>query len=132
LKYFKSIQLYTVHYTLYIMAVDFVTTIDSDDEVSNYGGESSRPVKSKKAEDEELDPDFEFDFGGGGSAGIDLWGGDEVRVGDKGKDVSPVQLDFVTQLTIRRLTLTISLRAGQESRSRRTVSVRERGRRVTR
>jgi ATP-dependent RNA helicase DDX27 len=70
------------------MSADFVTTIDSDDEVSNYGGESSRPQKNKKGEDEELDPDFEFDFGGGGSAGVDLWGGDEVRVGDKGKDVS--------------------------------------------
>jgi ATP-dependent RNA helicase DDX27 len=71
------------------MPADFVTTIDSDDEVSNYGGESSKTTssKSKKQEDEELDPDFEFDFGGGGSAGIDLWGGDEVRVGDKGKEV---------------------------------------------
>lgn len=72
------------------MSTDFVTTIDSDDEVSNYGGEAStsKPSKTKKQEDEELDPDFEFDFGNGGSAGVDLWGGDEVRVGDKGKDVS--------------------------------------------
>ena len=74
----------------YTMSADFVTTIDSDDEVSNYGGESSKPQKSKKAEDEELDPEFEFDFGGGGSAGVDLWGGDEVRVGDKGKDVGSI------------------------------------------
>lgn len=84
-----SNPIYTVLNTLSIMPADFVTTIDSDDEVSNYGGESSKPTpsKSKKQEDEELDPDFEFDFGGGGSAGIDLWGGDEVRVGDKGKEV---------------------------------------------
>jgi len=86
-----------LNYTIYIlpyihstMSADFVTTIDSDDEVSNYGGEAStsKPTKAKKGEDEELDPDFEFDFGNGGSAGVDLWGGDEVRVGDKGKDVS--------------------------------------------
>lgn len=74
------------------MSTDFVTTIDSDDEVSNYGGEGStsktNKTKTNKREDEELDPDFEFDFGNGGSAGVDLWGGDEVRVGDKGKDVS--------------------------------------------
>lgn len=72
------------------MAMDFVTTIDSDDEVSDYGGEPSRPTKtSRKNEDEaDLDPDFEFDFGGGGNEGLDLWGGDEVRVNDKGKEVS--------------------------------------------
>jgi hypothetical protein len=88
LKYFNvhSIPIYYIS----IMSADFVTTIDSDDEVSNYGGEgsTSKPTKAKKGEDEELDPDFEFDFGNGGSAGVDLWGGDEVRVGDKGKDVS--------------------------------------------
>lgn len=71
------------------MAVDFVTTIDSDDEVSDYGGEPSRPSKTKKTEaDADLDPDFEFDFGGGGNDGLDLWGGDEVRVGEQGKEVS--------------------------------------------
>lgn len=71
------------------MAMDFVTTIDSDDEVSDYGGEPSRPNKAKKNEEgQDLDPDFEFDFGGGGADGLDLWGGDEVRVGDKGKEVS--------------------------------------------
>lgn len=76
------------------MAADFVTTIDSDDEVSNYGGESSKPTpsKSRKPEDEELDPDFEFDFGGGGNTGVDLWGGDEVRSGEKGKEVRNANL----------------------------------------
>jgi hypothetical protein len=99
LKYF-NVQLYHTHSTIYniysIMSADFVTTIDSDDEVSNYGGEgsTSKPTKAKKGEDEELDPDFEFDFGNGGSAGVDLWGGDEVRVGDKGKDVSLCDQSF--------------------------------------
>lgn len=86
----STYSLLSIIYKVSTMPADFVTTIDSDDEVSNYGGEAStsRPSKNNKKEDEELDPDFEFDFGNGGSAGIDLWGGDEVRVGDKGKDVS--------------------------------------------
>ena len=74
------------------MPVDFVGTIDSDDEVSDYGGEPSRPTKSKKADEEDLDPDFEFDFGGGGNEGLDLWGGDEVRAGEKGKEVGLTHL----------------------------------------
>ncbi|WVR08092.1 ATP-dependent RNA helicase DRS1 [Kwoniella sp. DSM 27419] len=67
------------------MAVDFITTIDSDDEVSNYG-EPSQPSKpaakaknGDKKKDDELDSDFEFDFDGGREKGLDLWGGDKVE-----------------------------------------------------
>lgn len=76
------------------MPDDFVGTIDSDDEVSDYGGEPSRPVKSKKTDEEDLDPEFEFDFGGGGNGneGLDLWGVDEVRAGEKGKEVNRLLL----------------------------------------
>jgi hypothetical protein len=126
LKYFNvhSIPIYYIS----IMSADFVTTIDSDDEVSNYGGEgsTSKPTKAKKGEDEELDPDFEFDFGNGGSAGVDLWGGDEVRVGDKGKDVS-LTGHWEDRADDRLSMLMISLQGGLGNRSRRIVSERERG-----
>lgn len=68
------------------MADDFITTIDSDDEVSNYGEPSGLP----KIKDDELDPDFEFDFGGGRSEGLDLWGGDEVQGVKKGNEVRSI------------------------------------------
>lgn len=63
------------------MPPDFITTIDSDDEVSNFG-EPSRPARPNKEED--LDPDFDFDFTGSGQAGLDLWGGDEVKATKNG------------------------------------------------
>lgn len=65
------------------MADDFITTIESDDEVSNYGEPSALP----KIKDDELDPDFQFDFGGGRFEGLDLWGGDEVQGVKKGNEV---------------------------------------------
>ena len=43
------------------MPDDFITTIDSDDE---YQAEGSRPRQNVEKDD--FDPDFEFDFGGGG------------------------------------------------------------------
>jgi hypothetical protein len=57
------------------MARDFITTIDSDEEVEATG-ESSRPRRDVKEQD--LDPDFEFDFNNE-KEGLDLWGGDEVK-----------------------------------------------------
>ncbi|ADV21908.1 ATP-dependent RNA helicase, putative [Cryptococcus gattii WM276] len=73
------------------MADDFITTIDSDDEVSNYGETSGLP----KIKDDELDPDFEFDFGGGRSEGLDLWGGDEVQGVKKGNE--PINVDDIIE-----------------------------------
>ncbi|XAO21649.1 ATP-dependent RNA helicase DRS1 [Cryptococcus bacillisporus CA1280] len=73
------------------MADDFITTIDSDDEVSNYGEPSGLP----KIKDDELDPDFEFDFGGGRSEGLDLWGGDEVQGVKKGNE--PINVDDIIE-----------------------------------
>lgn len=78
------------------MPSDFLTTIDSDDEVPNLG-EPSRPRKNVEQKekskpsvvekDDELNPDFEFDFGGG-LAGMEAWGGDEVREAKNGAEVS--------------------------------------------
>ncbi|WVO19122.1 ATP-dependent RNA helicase DRS1 [Cryptococcus decagattii] len=73
------------------MADDFITTIDSDDEVSNYGEPSGLP----KIKDDELDPDFEFDFGGGRSEGLDLWGGDEVQGVKRGNE--PINVDDIIE-----------------------------------
>lgn len=74
------------------MPSDFITTIDSDDEefpVQN--GESSRgrntPVlkamQGKVAVDEDLNPEFQFDFDGLRNEGLDLWGGDQVKKSGK-------------------------------------------------
>ncbi|OXG50324.1 ATP-dependent RNA helicase DRS1 [Cryptococcus neoformans] len=73
------------------MADDFITTIESDDEVSNYGEPSALP----KIKDDELDPDFQFDFGGGRSEGLDLWGGDEVQGVKKGNE--PINVDDIIE-----------------------------------
>ncbi|KIR29804.1 ATP-dependent RNA helicase DRS1 [Cryptococcus deuterogattii LA55] len=73
------------------MADDFITTIDSDDEVSNYGEPSGLP----KIKDDELDPDFEFDFGGGRSEGLDLWGGDEIQGVKRGNE--PINVDDIIE-----------------------------------
>ena len=51
-------------HTALTMSTDFITTIDSDDEVE-IQAEGSRP-RQNNAKDDDLDPDFEFDFGGGG------------------------------------------------------------------
>ncbi|WVQ73176.1 ATP-dependent RNA helicase DRS1 [Cryptococcus sp. DSM 104548] len=72
------------------MPADFITTIDSDDEVSNYGGEASTAKK-----DDDINPDFEFDFGGGRSEGLDLWGGDEVQGMKKGNE--PINVDDIIE-----------------------------------
>jgi ATP-dependent RNA helicase DDX27 len=87
------------------MAMDFVGTIDSDDEISNHG-EPSRPRTTKgkasaaeprrsKVDDsagagekeDELNPDFEFDTGGA-NIGMEAWGGDEIREAKSGAEVS--------------------------------------------
>lgn len=47
------------------MANDFIGTIDSDDEGTNFA-ESSTRGKQPNVEKDDFDPDFEFDFGGGG------------------------------------------------------------------
>ncbi|OWZ47111.1 ATP-dependent RNA helicase DRS1 [Cryptococcus neoformans c45] len=73
------------------MADDFITTIGSDDEVSNYGEPNALP----KIKDDELDPDFQFDFGGGRSEGLDLWGGDEVQGVKKGNE--PINVDDIIE-----------------------------------
>jgi hypothetical protein len=129
LKYFRFNYTHTLPLYIAIMSADFVTTIDSDDEVSNYGGEgsTSKPTKAKKGEDEELDPDFEFDFGNGGSAGVDLWGGDEVRVGEKGKDVSLCLIWHWDRADCRLSMLMILSLGGLGNHLRRIVSERERG-----
>ena len=59
------------------MSYDLVTTIDSDDEPIHLG-ESSRPARPIE-KDEDLDPDFEFDFAGERQGGVDLWGDDELK-----------------------------------------------------
>lgn len=79
------------------MPSDFITTIDSDDEdFPTQNGESSRlqptPVKSaqKKVVDEDLNPEFQFDFDGLRNEELDLWGGDEVKKSGKAGDVVSV------------------------------------------
>ncbi|KAK4687977.1 ATP-dependent RNA helicase DDX27, partial [Tremellales sp. Uapishka_1] len=57
------------------MPNDLITTLDSDDEGSNYG-ESSRTSRPLPKVDE-LDPEFEFDMDGGVQE-TDTWGGDEL------------------------------------------------------
>lgn len=70
------------------MVSDFLTTIDSDDEGSNYG-ESSRVARTP-AKNDDLDPDFHFELDGGRNEGLDLWGGDEVKGAKPGAEVSVV------------------------------------------
>ncbi|KAK6908494.1 ATP-dependent RNA helicase DRS1 [Kwoniella mangroviensis CBS 8886] len=75
------------------MPSDFITTIDSDDETPNYG-ESSVQKGKTPAKNDELDPDFEFDFSGGGrETGLDLWGGDEVKGLKNGTE--PINVDDI-------------------------------------
>ncbi|OCF33533.1 ATP-dependent RNA helicase DRS1 [Kwoniella heveanensis BCC8398] len=85
------------------MPADFITTIDSDDEVPNYGEPSQPPQKSgakaavqngkKEKNNDELDSDFEFDFDGGRETGLDLWGGDEVQGMKNGNE--PINVDDI-------------------------------------
>lgn len=70
------------------MPADFLTTIDTDDEVESVG-ESSRTRRQPK-KDEDLDPEFQFDFGGYKSEALDLWGGDEVKGSGSGSGVSDI------------------------------------------
>lgn len=79
------------------MPADFITTIDSDDEdeIPTQNGESSRarpaPAAGKTPKiDEDLNPEFEFDFDGSRNKEIDLWGGDEVK--NSGKTDNEVSL----------------------------------------
>lgn len=71
------------------MPADFITTIDSDDEeeVPIQNGESSKaratPSSAKPKIDEDLNPEFAFDFDGSRNAEIDLWGGDELKTSGK-------------------------------------------------
>ncbi|WRT69658.1 ATP-dependent RNA helicase DRS1 [Kwoniella shivajii] len=75
------------------MGSEFITTIDSDDEVSNYGEPSGSKGKTPVKNQEELDPDFEFDFDGGRDTGLDLWGGDEVKGLKNGTE--PINVDDI-------------------------------------
>jgi ATP-dependent RNA helicase DDX27 len=67
------------------MPADFITTIDSDDEYEfpDKNGESSRaraaPAGKAPKLDEDLNPEFQFDFDGLRNAEIDMWGGDELK-----------------------------------------------------
>ncbi|WVQ80664.1 ATP-dependent RNA helicase DRS1 [Cryptococcus sp. DSM 104549] len=86
---------------------EFITTIDSDDEVSNYGEPSVPPTKGSKSAPaakagagaapglaaDELNPEFEFDFGGGRQEGLDLWGGDKVEGAKEG--AAPINVDDI-------------------------------------
>ncbi|WVW86968.1 ATP-dependent RNA helicase DRS1 [Kwoniella bestiolae CBS 10118] len=75
------------------MPSDFITTIDSDDEAPNYG-ESSVQKGKTPVKNEDLDPDFDFDFSGGGrDTGLDLWGGDEVKGLKNGTE--PINVDDI-------------------------------------
>jgi hypothetical protein len=67
------------------MSKDFITTIDSDDEVEVLGESSRQP--RKEAKDADLEPDFEFDLNTD-KDGLDLWGGDEVKESRNGVEVS--------------------------------------------
>lgn len=85
------------------MPADFIGTIDSDDEAPQLGesstprgrtpapsnagpgqGQNGRPQQKH----EDLNPDFEFDFGATKDGGLDLWGDDEVQGSKKGNEVS--------------------------------------------
>ncbi|WWC92760.1 ATP-dependent RNA helicase DRS1 [Kwoniella dendrophila CBS 6074] len=76
------------------MANDFITTIDSDDETPNYG-ESSVSKGKTPVKNDDLDPDFEFDFAGGRETGLDLWGGDEVKGLKNGTE--PINVDDIIE-----------------------------------
>lgn len=59
------------------MPDDFITTIDSDDELPIQHGSSSKAGSKQQvaqAEKDEFDADFEFDFGAGGKEnGLNAW-----------------------------------------------------------
>ncbi|WWC73733.1 ATP-dependent RNA helicase DRS1 [Kwoniella pini CBS 10737] len=74
------------------MANDFITTIDSDDEAPQFGESSIQKGKTPTKNDD-LDPDFEFDFAGGRETGLDLWGGDEVTGFKNGAE--PINVDDI-------------------------------------
>ena len=66
------------------MPLDFIGTIDSDDEgpiIEQRGESSKRSGASTPAATaaDELDPEFAFDVGATGPGTLDLWGGDEVK-----------------------------------------------------
>lgn len=72
------------------MPLDFIGTIDSDDEgqqVDVRGEPSKRPETA-----DEFDADFAFDLDGAGPGTLDLWGGDEVK-GAEG----PVTVDDIIE-----------------------------------
>ncbi|GMK57723.1 hypothetical protein CspeluHIS016_0405570 [Cutaneotrichosporon spelunceum] len=72
------------------MPLDFIGTIDSDDEGPQV---DKRAESSKRAEAaDEFDADFAFDLDGAGAGTLDLWGGDEV----KGTD-GPVTVDDIIE-----------------------------------
>jgi ATP-dependent RNA helicase DDX27 len=89
------------------MPLDFIGTIDSDDEYdvpssSKVAAQpkagkatSSKPKasadKAEAAESAELDPDFAFDVGAAGPGTLDLWGGDEVA----GGTAAPITVDDI-------------------------------------
>ncbi len=56
--------------TPYAMPNDFITTIDSDDEI-DIQAESSK--SRQNVEKDDFDPDFEFDFGGNRDNGLNSW-----------------------------------------------------------
>ena len=53
------------------MLLDFVKTLDSDDEGPSVAESSRRP--SAVPADDDFDPDFEFDFGGNNDDHLNPW-----------------------------------------------------------
>jgi len=67
------------------MSHDLLITIDSDDESDIQAESNGRSLPPAKEED--LDPDFEFDFTGQKQQEVELRGGDEVKDGKSGAQV---------------------------------------------
>nr|ODN94032.1 ATP-dependent RNA helicase DRS1 [Cryptococcus depauperatus CBS 7841] len=67
---------------------DLITTIDSDISDDEFHVPESSVSKDKRNTlDENLNPNFEFDFGGSRGEGLDLWGGDEIQGLKKGNEL---------------------------------------------
>ncbi|KAL1413678.1 nucleolar DEAD-box protein required for synthesis of 60S ribosomal subunit [Vanrija albida] len=78
------------------MVLDFIGTIDSDDEgqeieVSSRAESSKRAAAPAAEKTDDLNAEFTFDLGGNNTEGVlDLWGGDEVQ----GKE-APITVDDI-------------------------------------
>lgn len=74
------------------MSLDFIGTIDSDDEgpsvVETRAESSKRSAPAAAPPADELDPEFAFDLGEAGPGTLDLWGGDEVKDNQNGASIT--------------------------------------------